>query len=88
MHSLNTETPKLWIQDIVTKIGKTQIGQFIISSETSNSEDGLTEAVKSSKPSLIVRESFRILLDRFFFCCYTFIYIFMFKKLMPDEFRQ
>lgn len=87
MHSINAEKPKIWVQDIVTKINKTKIGQFLFGSETLKSEEGLAETSKSSPSNLMVRQRFRVLLDRFLICLYLFVYFIMFKKLMPEEFK-
>lgn len=86
MHSTNNEKPKIWIQDIVSKISKTKVGQKL-APETLKSEDGLAESGKTSTANLTTRQNFRILLDRFFICLYIFIYFVMFKKLMPDEYK-
>lgn len=73
MHSLSREKPALWVNDIVAKVSKTKFFKFMIVSDQSGSAD----------PN--IRHSFRAVLDNFFICFIAFIYIFMFKKLMPDS---
>lgn len=73
MHSLSREKPALWVNDIVGKVNKIKFFKFMI----------VSNQMETTDPN--IRHSFRAVLDNFFICLFAFIYIFMFKKLMPDS---
>lgn len=73
MHLISREKTALWVNDIVAKIGKIEFMKLVVVSDGDPNES----------PNPNIRKSFRVILDYFLIFLCSFIYFFMFKKLMP-----